>query len=415
MITLKANLQAAERYTKKRKNSNSIVKIILFAATTITVIILCILLLNVVNNAFGTVAVMNEIQPETLTDIGVALEEMDTAQLLAVIEKNLSRGLVRRFNDEEPMKNRSIDNLMEIIDERIINSKVMKSWSMVDTVFRKESIRDYFVENPDQQRLFRAWIRPEFLVNSQSSTPENAGVRTAILGSLWIILITFIFAFPIGIGTAVYMEEYAVKNRLHKIIQTNIYNLAGVPSIIYGLLGLAVFVRVLEPITSGAMFGLSDSATANGRTVLSAGLTLGLLVLPIIIINAQEALRALPDSLRNSSLGLGATKWQTIRYHLLPNAFERILTGTIMALSRAIGETAPLIVVGASTFVSIDPSSPFSKFTTLPIQIYQWSARPQGEFRNIAAAAIIVLLVLLLGMNSFAIYFRNHYAKKRNY
>lgn len=409
------DLFAADLLSKKRKKRNSIIKILLFAATMITVIILCILLLNIINNAFGVIAVENEVEPDTLAVDGTPLNELENPQLLYIIDTHLSRGLVRRFNDEYPLEERSAKELLELIEERIINSHVKKSWSLIDTVFRSSSIAAYFEANPEQERRFRAWIQPGFLVRSQSSTPENAGVRTAILGSLWIILITFLFAFPIGIGTAVYLEEYAVKNRLHKIIQTNIYNLAGVPSIIYGLLGLAVFVRVLEPVTSGALFGLTDGTTANGRTILSAGLTLGLLVLPIIIINTQEALRALPDSLRHSSYGLGATRWQTVRYHLLPNSFERILTGTIMALSRAIGETAPLIVVGASTFVAIDPSSPFSKFTTLPIQIYQWSARPQGEFRNIAAAAIIVLLVLLLSMNSFAIYFRNHYAKKRNY
>jgi len=414
-MTVNAELFTADRLSKKRKKRNTIVSLVLYGATVITVVILCILLLNIINNAFGTVAVENEVSPETLTDNGIPLQDLENPQLIQIIEAHLSRGLVRRFNDDKPLENRSSKELLELIEERIINSEVIKSWSLVDTIFRGPVISEYFEANPNQERRFRAWIHPKFLLDSQSSTPENAGVRTAILGSLWIILITFIFAFPIGIGTAVYLEEYAVKNRLHKIVQTNIYNLAGVPSIIYGLLGLAVFVRVLEPVTSGALFGFSNSATANGRTILSAGLTLGLLVLPIIIINTQEALRALPDSLRHSSLGLGATKWQTIRHHLLPNAFERILTGTIMALSRAIGETAPLIVVGASTFVSVDPSSPFSKFTTLPIQIYQWSARPQGEFRNIAAAAIIVLLILLLGMNSFAIYFRNHYAKKRNY
>ncbi len=414
-MNVNTELFTTDLFSKKRKKRNGMVKIFLFAATMITVIILCILLLNIINNAFGVIAVENEVDPDILAVNGTPLNELEIPQLINIIETYLSRGLVRRFNDEYLLEDRSAKELLALIEERIINSRVLKSWSLVDTVFRSSSITEYFNANPDQERKFRAWIQPAFLVQSQSSTPEKAGVRTAILGSLRIILITFLFAFPIGIGTAVYLEEYAVKNRLHKIIQTNIYNLAGVPSIIYGLLGLTIFVRVLEPITSGAFFGLTDATTANGRTILSAGLTLGLLVLPIIIINTQEALRALPDSLRNSSLGLGATKWQTVRYHLLPNSFERILTGTIMALSRAIGETAPLIVVGASTFVSIDPSSPFSKFTTLPIQIYQWSARPQGEFRNIAAAAIIVLLVLLLSMNSFAIYFRNHYAKKRNY
>ena len=184
------------------------------------------------------------------------------------------------------------------------------------------------------------------------------------------------------------------------------------PSIIYGMLGLAIFVRELEPLTSGAIFGLTDPTTANGRTILSAGLTLALLVLPILIINGQEAIRAVPGSLREASYGLGATKWQTVWHHVLPSAIPGILTGTILAISRAFGETAPLVVVGASTYITFDPNGPFAKFTSLPIQIYQWTSRPQGEFRNIAAAAILVLLVLLLTLNATAILLRNRYSRK---
>jgi phosphate transport system permease protein len=175
---------------------------------------------------------------------------------------------------------------------------------------------------------------------------------------------------------------------------------------------LAVFVRALEPITSGSGFGVADPTTANGRTITSAGLTLALLILPLIIINAQEAIRAVPGSLRQASLGLGATKWQTIWHHVLPNALPGILTGNILAISRAIGETAPLVVIGASTFITVDPEGPFSKFTTLPIQIYQWTARPQAEFRNIAAAAIVVLLILLLTLNASAVLLRNRYSRR---
>ena len=237
-------------------------------------------------------------------------------------------------------------------------------------------------------------------------------MRTAILGSLWTILVTILFALPIGVGAAIYLEEYAPDTWFNRLIQTNISNLAGVPSIIYGMLGLAVFVRMLEGITSGRLFGVvGDPTTANGRTIISAGLTLGLLILPLIIINAQEAIRAVPRSLREASYGIGATRWQTIWHHVLPNAIPGILTGTILAVSRAIGETAPLVVVGASTFIVQDPSGPFSKFTTLPIQIYQWTARPQEEFRNLAAAAILVLLVLLIALNATAVFLRNRYAR----
>jgi phosphate transport system permease protein len=278
----------------------------------------------------------------------------------------------------------------------------------------RQQISTEFENNFEHGELvFRNWVSSEFLTSSQSAEPEQAGVRTAILGSLWMIAITILFAFPTGVAAAIYLEEYASDNFFNRIIQTNINNLAGVPSIIYGLLGLAIFVRLLEPFTSGAAFGPTiDGATANGRTILSAGLTLGLLILPLIIINAQEAIRAVPSTIRQASYGLGATKWQTVWAHVLPSAISGILTGTILAISRAVGETAPLVVIGASTFITIDPSGPFSKFTALPIQVYQWTVRPQAEFRNIAAAAIIVLLILLLSLNTSAVWLRNRFGKR---
>jgi phosphate transport system permease protein len=234
-------------------------------------------------------------------------------------------------------------------------------------------------------------------------------VRTALLGSLWMIAITVAVAFPVGVGAAIYLEEYATHGRVNRLIQTNIDNLAGVPSIIYGILGLAIFVRALERFTSGAAFGVTD---VNGRTIVSAALTMALLVLPIIIINAQEAIRAVPTSLRQASFGLGATKWQTIWTHVLPNALPGILTGTIFAVSRSVGETAPLIVIGASTFITTDPTGFFSKFTVLPIQIYNWTTRAQAEFHHIAAAAIVVLLVMLLTLNAAAILLRNRFSRR---
>jgi len=201
---------------------------------------------------------------------------------------------------------------------------------------------------------------------------------------------------------------------VNRLIQTNINNLAGVPSIIYGMLGLAILVRALEPLTSGSLFlGEGQGVSENGRTILAAGLTLGLLILPVMIISSQEALRAVPNSLRAAGLALGATKWQTIRKHILPVAMPGILTGSILALARALGETAPLVVVGASTFITVDPAGPFSKFTALPIQIYQWTARPQQEFQNIAAAAILVLLILLLTLNATAVILRNRYSRSK--
>jgi len=225
-------------------------------------------------------------------------------------------------------------------------------------------------------------------------------------------LIAIFFSLPVGVAAAIYLQEYAHESFFNRLIQTNINNLAGVPSIIYGILGLALFVRAFGDFTSGIAFGVADPSTANGRTIISAGLTLGILVLPVIIINAQEAIKAVPSSLREAGFGLGATRWQTVWSHVLPNALPGVLTGSILAVSRAIGETAPLIVIGASTFIQVDPSGPFSKFTTLPAQIYQWTVRPQGAFHNIAAAASLVLLILLLALNASAIFLRNRYARR---
>lgn len=314
---------------------------------------------------------------------------------------------------------RTQEEVYQVVLAEVIQPRVVASWSLVESVFNRDAIATEIAGNhPDAEMVFRSWLTVDFVTSPQSSTPELAGVRTAIFGSLWVILITIMVAFPLGVGAAIYLEEYAndirspFLRRVNSIIQTNINNLAGVPSIIYGMLGLAVFVRIMEPFTSGRLFGaVADPTTANGRTILSAGMTLALLILPLIIINAQEAIRAVPSSLRQASYGLGATKWQTIWHHVLPNALPGILTGTILAMSRAVGETAPLVVIGASTAIFVDPSGPFSKFTVLPIQIYQWTARPQDEFRNIAAAAIIVLLILLLTLNATAVLLRNRFSR----
>ncbi len=391
---------------------------------------------------------------------------------------------------------------------------------------------------------YHSWIDGRFLQDPMSSVPAQAGIRTALFGSIIMMVIVILVSLPVGVGAAIYLEEYAKDNFLSKfplfninqIIETNVRNLAGVPSIIYGMLGLAIFVRMLAPFTSGVAFGVNvipppesriinllqevesleietlelddnyqitayagpefmseaqaqevvnlfrrlgtpsitntgnipierteqeiasifnvrllndipsnadpvdynrvaagylelealpmtveqfesmaqqlrriTGFTVSGRTILSAALTLSLLILPVIIINSQEALRAVPNALREASFGLGATKWQTIWRTTLPSAIPGIMTGTILAVSRAVGETAPLIVVGASTFLLTDPNGPFSQFTVLPIQIFQWTARPQGQFQFIAAAAIIILLSMVLALNAIAIVIRNRF------
>lgn len=304
--------------------------------------------------------------------------------------------------------------LRDLVIAEVARVEVVGSWPLDEAIFNRDDIDAAVADGGDLEGAelkWRSWVNTDFLTRPMNTRPELAGIRTAILGSLWMIGMVILFAFPLGVGAALYLEEYATKNRFNTIVQTNIYNLAGVPSIIYGILGLAVFVRAFEPLTSGSIFGVSDPTTANGRTLISASLTMSLLILPIIIINGQEAIRAVPSSLREASYGVGATKWQTIWNHVLPNAAPGIMTGTILAISRAIGETAPLLVVGAATYIISNPDGPFSKFTVLPIQIYRWTSEPEPEFRDAAAAAIVVLLVILLSLNSIAVLLRNRFRR----
>lgn len=396
------------------RNRNGLIwRWILQASTVIGIIALIALLLNIMNGAFGYVALQAKVDPTTLSVDGVPLEDQNKEQLITVLKSHMSSSAYNKLEKDQPFAERTTANIRQLVLERIVKYQVKGSWTLWESITRANEIKQETAQNyPDAKLKFISWLSSDFVARPQSSEALTAGVRTAILGSLWIILFTVLVAFPLGVGAAIYLEEYAADNWLNRTIRTNINNLAGVPSIVYGILGLAIFVRTLEPLTSGQIFGLVDPSTANGRTVLAAGLTLGLLVLPIIIINAQEAIRAVPQSLRKASYGLGATKWQTVWFHVLPNAIPGILTGTILAISRAIGETAPLVVVGASTAISFDPTSPFSKFTTLPIQIYQWTSRPQDEFRSLAAAAILVLLIILLSLNASAILLRNRFSRR---
>ncbi|MBI9035004.1 MAG: phosphate ABC transporter permease PstA [Bacteroidales bacterium] len=239
----------------------------------------------------------------------------------------------------------------------------------------------------------------DFLTSLPSRKAEKAGILPAWVGSIWILGLTAIVAIPLGIAAGIYFEEYSKKNRWNNILEVNIANLAGVPSIIYGILGLEIFVR---------MFAL-------GGSLISGAFTLALLILPIIIVATREAIKAVPKSLKEAAYALGATKWQTTWTQVLPASSGGILTGTILALSRAVGETAPLIVIGALAYVPFIPSNPMDEFTVLPMQIFNWTSRPQHEFLINAAAAIIILLVITFIMNGFAIYLRNRWQKKMNW
>jgi phosphate transport system permease protein len=235
-----------------------------------------------------------------------------------------------------------------------------------------------------------------FITSFPSRFPERAGIVVGLFGSLWTLGLTALLSFPLGIATAIWLEEYSPTGWWSRTIQMNIANLASVPSIVYGILGLALFVQWM---------GL-------GRSILAGSLTLTLLILPVIIISSQEAIRAVPNSIRLASLALGATRWQTVSRQVLPAAIPGILTGTILALSRAVGETAPLILIGAAAYVPFVPVSVFDEFTVLPIQIFNWISRPQPAFHAIAAGGIIVLLIVLLSFNLAAILLRNHYSKR---
>ncbi|MBL8154667.1 MAG: phosphate ABC transporter permease PstA [Anaerolineae bacterium] len=397
---------------------------------------------NVTNRIFGLIAIRDAVPPSQLSDR--PLEELNAAELTDILAANLQGGartyildqLIGRdrfnANREAPLRDlitgvtvpeefadKKLTDLtqdeakvlvaqvvepaalLDSIYQDVVGREVLESWPLTTSLFDRASIEAKVINTPEwegAQLEWRSWLNPTFLLTRMNITAIESGVRTALLGSLLVIALTVVIAFPLGVGTAVYLEEYSKgDNWLERLIETNIRNLAGVPSIIYGLLGLAIFVRALEAVT-------------QGRSVISAALTMALLILPIIIINAQEALRAVPPSIREASFGLGATRWQTIWNQVLPAAMPGILTGTILGLSRAIGETAPLIVVGAATFIATDPTVT-SKFTVIPIQIYNWVRDPREGFGEIAAAAIVLLLIVLLIFNAAAIILRQRFRK----
>lgn len=239
-------------------------------------------------------------------------------------------------------------------------------------------------------------INWDFFVNLPSRFPQKAGILTAWTGTLWILVLTAIIAIPLGISTGIYLEEYSKKNWFSNVLEINISNLAGIPSIIYGILGLEIFVRIL----------------GFGGSLLAGSFTLALLILPIITVATREALRAVPKSLREASYGLGASKWQTIRHQILPASMGSIITGIILSLARAVGETAPLIVIGALAYVPFVAKTPMDEFTVLPMQIFNWTSRPQHGFILNASAAILVLMIAVFALNAIAVYFRHRANKK---
>ncbi|MGA3601279.1 MULTISPECIES: phosphate ABC transporter permease PstA [Lysinibacillus] len=283
--------------------------------------------------------------------------------------------------------------VMKRMTKRITFNKVWKALFFLATTFALVTLAVLLYRIVTQGVDY---LTIDFLTNFASRFADKAGIKAALVGSLWLMAVVAPVSIILGVGTAIYLEEYAKKNKLNDFIRLNISNLAGVPSIVFGLLGLTIFVR---------MMGL-------GKSVLAAGLTMSLLILPVIIVAAQEAIRAVPNEQREASYGMGATKWQTIVHVVLPAAIPGILTGSILALSRAIGETAPLVVIGIPVILQFLPNGLLSQFTALPMQIYDWAKRPQEEFQHVAAAGILVLMTVLLLMNSIAIFIRNKFQKR---
>lgn len=283
--------------------------------------------------------------------------------------------------------------VMKRMKSRLVTNKIWKTIFLLATLLALLTLVVLLVRIVSQGAGHLSW---DFFSNFGSRFPEKAGIKAALVGSIYLMLIIAPVSMILGVGTAIYLEEYAKKNKFTSFIQMNISNLAGVPSIVFGLLGLTIFVRMLF----------------LGKSILAAGLTMSLLILPVIIVSSQEAIRAVPKEQREASFGMGATKWQTIMRVVLPAAIPGILTGSILALSRAVGETAPLVVLGIPVILQFMPDGLLSEFTTLPLQLYDWAKRPQEEFQFVAAAGIIVLMVLLVIMNSIAIFIRNKFSKR---
>ncbi len=284
-------------------------------------------------------------------------------------------------------------SVVKRMSTRMIVNKIFKTLFFLATLFALLSLGMLFY------RIFTqgiGYLSIDFFLNFGSRFPEKAGIKAALIGSLWMMAVVAPVSLVLGVGSAIYLEEYAKKGKINDFIRMNISNLAGVPSVVFGLLGLTIFVRAL----------------ALGNSILAAGFTMSLLILPVIIVSSQEAIRAVPKDLREASYGMGATKWQTIARVVLPSAIPGILTGGILALSRAIGETAPLVVIGIPVIIQFVPENLLSQFTAMPMQIFDWAKRPQEAFQGVAAAGIIVLMGFLLLMNSIAVFIRNKFQKR---
>ncbi|AEB11345.1 phosphate ABC transporter permease PstA [Marinithermus hydrothermalis] len=337
-----------------------------------------------------------------------ALTEALTKRQVIALElaaRGLTEEEIQAFmNDPEAMRKFEARNRVELMwytedgpfrwvvttsrDKRVANYPLLEGWR------RLAEIRSGL--EPGQHLVLNPWLDLSFFFRDASRTPLMAGIRAALVGTLWVMALTALISIPVGVGAAIYLEEYAPDNRWTRLIEVNLRNLAGVPSIVYGVLGLSLFVRA---------WGL-------GPSVLSAALTLSLLIMPVIVIASREAIRAVPNSLRQAAYGLGATRWQVVSRVVLPSAVPGIVTGVILSVARAIGETAPLLLVGAAAFVPFLPSGPLSEYTVIPVQIYSWVTENDPEFAHVASAGILVLLAVLAVLYSAAFYVRRRFGRK---
>jgi phosphate transport system permease protein len=422
-----------------------------FFSNLFALFVLIILLASILNGVFGYEAREYTVQPSELSER--PLTELSEEELIGLLTANnpnqvrvLLRDTLSRVPAEEfttrPMSdvlsgstydpaiatltlrdltpeqvgqilidNLSKDQMLSAIESIILKPVIRENWTFLESVFNRTGIEEETrTEYPEATLSIVSRLNWGFITNELSKDATRNGIIQPLTGTFWVVLVAILFALPIGTGAAIYLQEYATDNWINKFIETNIRNLAGVPSIIYGLLGFFLFVNVLRQFTSGAFLGAESD---NSRTLLSGGLTLGLVILPVIIINAREAIRAVPPSLREASFGLGATKWQTVSRVVFPQAFAGIMTGAILGIARAIGETAPLIVtMGAIAFTSGSVTSPFDRSPILPIVIYKWTTEPDAVIQSLVPAAILALLIMLLIINSVAIILRNRFTTR---
>lgn len=380
----------AENLGQRRRISRLGITIVV-AVSAVSALMVAWFLVGILNDSFGMIVVTYEVTPPS------DLDEMNSDAIAELIRTGARAGVVRRFEQTDPLEERSRRELRGIADRFVFQPSIERAWSLSQSLSQRAEIEE-FAQEVGGYVQFRAWVSPDLILNPIERNPLQSGIRTALVGSLWIVALSLAIAFPIGVATAIYLNEYTSDSSFSRFLRANIETMASVPSIIYGILGLALFVRVLGPFTSGTALGAGEGGSV-GRTILSAGLTLSILVLPTIVISVRDLLENIPDSYREACYAVGGRRSTIIFRRLVPSIAGQLVTVLFAGISRVIGETAPLLVVGAAAFITVDPTSVFSRFTALPAQIFFWSARPQAGYRNLAAGAIVVLVILSIGIN----------------